>query len=132
MQKPKFLAWFDHFFDWLTERYVRIATILIVRKKLTIAIWIAVVISTLGMFKMVPMGFVPIEDQGLLFATVNLPSASGLAQTKVVVDQMTEKLTKNSAIDSVLTVTGFDFLDFGNQKTYAASFFYCPKRLGFT
>ena len=127
VQKPKFLAWFDHFFDWLTERYVRIATILIVRKKLTIAIWIAVVISTLGMFKMVPMGFVPIEDQGLLFATVNLPSASGLAQTKAVVDKMTEKLTKNPAIDSVLTVTGFDFLDFGNQKTYAASFFIALK-----
>lgn len=127
VNKPKFLAWFDRSFDWLTDKYVRIATVLIVRKKLAIAVWLAVVIGMVGMFKVVPMGFVPIEDQGLLFATVNLPSASGLAETKEVVNKMTEKLTKNPAIDSVVTVTGFDFLDFGNQKTYAASFFIALK-----
>jgi Cation/multidrug efflux pump len=125
--KPKFLAWFDRFFDWVTDKYVRMATILIIRKKLAIALWLAVVIGMVGMFKMVPMGFVPNEDQGLLFATVNLPSASGLAETQAVVDKMTEKLTKNSAINSVVTITGFDFLDFGNQKTYAASFFIALK-----
>ena len=89
---------------------------------MAVLLWAAVVISMIAMFKSISMGFVPNEDQGLLFATINLPSASGLAQTKAKVDTMVEKLTKNSAIDSVVSVSGYDFLDSGNQKTYAASF----------
>lgn len=123
VKKPKFLAWFDSFFEWLTEKYVRMATFLVLRKKTTISIWLIVVMVTLGLFKMISMGFVPNEDQGLIFATINLPSASGLAETKAKVDKFTEKLTKNPGVYSVVTVTGMDFLDFGNQKTYAASFF---------
>jgi hydrophobe/amphiphile efflux-1 (HAE1) family protein len=123
VEKPKFLAWFDYFFEKLTALYVRMATYLVNRKKTALLLWAVVVISMVAMFKSISMGFVPNEDQGLLFATINLPSASGLAETKAKVDKIVEKLTKNSAIDSVVSVSGYDFLDSGNQKTYAASFF---------
>ncbi|MEN9946039.1 MAG: hypothetical protein RLZZ293_425 [Pseudomonadota bacterium] len=123
VNKPKLLEWFDVLFAKLTNSYVSMASYLIPRPKLTLLIWSLVLATTITMFKFISMGFVPNEDQGLIFATINLPSASGLTQTKTKVDQVIEKLTRNTNIDSVVSVTGFDFLDSGNQKTYAASFF---------
>lgn len=123
VQKPKFLAWFDRFFEKLTNLYVKMAEFLVHRKKLAMLMWFVVVFVTVGLFKMISLGFVPNEDQALMFATINLPSSSGLKQTKATVDKMVENLTKNPNIDSVVSVAGLDFLDSGNQKTYAASFF---------
>lgn len=121
--KPKFLAWFDSFFDKLTNRYVKVATFLINHKKIALTLWAMVVITTGVLFSVISKGFVPGEDQGLIFATMNLTSSSSLMETKSRVDSMSELLTKNPNIQNIVTVSGLDFLDFGSQKTYAASFF---------
>lgn len=123
IKKPQFLKWFDKFFDWLTSKYVAIASFLVNHIKITLIIWSCVIITTVGLFSMISRGFVPGEDQGLIFATVNLPSSTGLQETKDKVNKITEELTKNLNIQNVVTVTGLDFLDFGSAKTYAASFF---------
>lgn len=121
--KPKFLAWFDSFFEKLTDRYVMIATWLMNRRKFTLFLWLCVVLTTGVLFKVISKGFVPAEDQGLIFATMNLPSSSGLMETKARVDEMSEKLTKNPNVQNIVTISGLDFLDFSSQKTYSATFF---------
>lgn len=123
VKKPTFLAWFDRFFEKLTNLYVKVATYLIHHRKIALTLWACVVITTVSLFSIISKGFVPGEDQGLIFATVNLPSSSGLTETKNFVDKMSENLTKNPNIQNIVSVTGLDFLDFGSQKTYAASFF---------
>ncbi len=123
VDKPKFLAWFDVYFAKLTRFYVWVATMLVNRRKVAIGVWLVVLVGTGVLFKMVPMGFVPNEDQALIFSTINLPSSTGLAKTREKMDTMLEELTKNPNIASVVSVAGFDFLDSGNNKTYAASFF---------
>lgn len=122
-KKPVFLAWFDRFFEKLTAFYVRIASYLVLHRKFALLIWFAVVMSTGLLFKNISKGFVPGEDQGLIFATMNLPSSSSLLETKAKVDAMSEKITNNPNVQNVVSITGMDFLDFGSQKTYAASFF---------
>lgn len=121
--KPKFLAWFDAFFEKLTGLYVRMATFLMHHKKVALMIWGIVVITTGVLFHVISKGFVPGEDQGLIFTTVNLPSSSSLQETKTKVDALSEQLTRNPNIQNIVSVSGLDFLDFGSQKTYAASFF---------
>jgi hydrophobe/amphiphile efflux-1 (HAE1) family protein len=123
VHKVKKSTWFDRGFEKITNFYVRLATFFVQHTKLAFTLWILVFVGTLGLFKVIPTAFVPNEDQGLIFATINLPSSSSLTDTNNKVHGIIEKLTKNPAIDSVISVTGFDFLDSGNQKTYAASFF---------
>ena len=119
--KPK--NWFDLAFDKVTDFYVKLATFFVKHTRLAFGIWILLFMMTIGLFMIIPRAFVPNEDQGLIFATINLPSSSSLTDTNDKVHGIIEKLTKNPAIDSVISVAGFDFLDSGNQKTYAASFF---------
>ncbi len=121
--KVKHNNWFDRGFEKVTDLYVMIATFFVRHTKLAFSLWILLFVMTIGLFKLVPRAFVPNEDQGLIFVTINLPSSSGLNETNAKVHGIIERLTKNPAIDSVISVAGFDFLDSGNQKTYAASFF---------
>ncbi len=122
-QKIKWLSWFDYYFAYLTRFYIYVAGYLLHHKKIAFSVWALILISMGLMFKSISLGFIPNEDQGLIFATINLPSASGLMQTKAKVNHILEKLTQNPNINTVVSVSGFDFLDSGNQKTYAASFF---------
>lgn len=122
-QKPKKLNYFDIGFGKLTAKYVQIARYLITRPKISIIIWFMTIILMIFMFKSIHRGFVPPEDQGLIFATVNLPSSSSLNDTEKTSTKIIQKLTQNPNIETVTSVNGFDFLDSGNLKTYAASFF---------
>lgn len=122
-KKPQFLAWFDRGFEKLTNFYIQLASYLVFHRKQALLFWAVLVISMGVMFKTISVGFVPNEDQGLIFSTLTLPSASSLQQTKSTVDEMVKELTKNPYIDNITSVVGLDFLDFNSQKTYAATLF---------
>lgn len=117
------INWFDRMFNWLTHWYLKRAAYLLDHQKISLLIWVLVICAMIGVFMFVPKGFVPIEDQGLLFASINLPSSTSLQETQKTAQSMIKNLTKNPNISSVTTIIGYDFLDSGNQKTYAASFF---------
>lgn len=121
--KPTKINWFDRKFNWLTHWYLKRAAYLLDHKKIAMGIWVLIIFAMIGVFRLVPLGFVPGEDQGLLFASINLPSSTSLQETAKVAEKMISDLTKNANISSVTTVIGYDFLDSGNQKTYAASYF---------
>jgi multidrug efflux pump len=114
---------FDRLFMKITDYYVKIAKAIIIKPKIAVAIWFVVIAITIFLFKTVSTDFVPLEDQGIIMATINLPTSSSLHDTQNTVNGLMEKLTKNSNIASVLSVIGLDFLDSGGQKTYAASFY---------
>lgn len=119
----KNLGWFNRLLETLTKSYVYMATFLIYHKKTALLFWLSILICMGVMFKSISRGFIPNEDLGLVFGTVNLAPSSNLTQTKAKVDKMVKELTKNPYIDTITSVAGFDFLDFGSQKTYAASLF---------
>ena len=114
---------FDRGFQKLTDFYVKTAGKMIDHPKAACIVWLTIIVITIGIFKNVSTDFVPLEDQGVVMATINLPTSSSLGDTKATVNNLMEKLTKNPNIDSVLTIVGMDFLDSGGQKAYAASFF---------
>ena len=119
--KVKFLRWFDKAFNKFNRVFVRLAERLVLMKKLVILIWLIIICSTLGLYKVISMGFVPNEDQGLLFATMNLPTSYSLNDTQKKIGEFIEKMTKNPNIDSIVSISGVDFLDSGSSKSSAGS-----------
>src|SRR5207244_5376128 len=62
-------------------------------------------------------GFIPIEDQGYVLVTVQLPDGASLVRTKRVLDQVSEIAGKNPAVSNVTAITGVSALD--NNSTLA-------------
>ncbi len=80
----KGLAIFNEKFDKLTNYYIDLVKKFVVDKKLTIITYIAIVLLMLGLFKVIPTGFIPDEDQGMLISVVTLPDGASLNRTKDV------------------------------------------------
>jgi HAE1 family hydrophobic/amphiphilic exporter-1 len=65
----------------------------------------------------IPTGFLPIEDQGYVLATVQLPDGASLDRTGRVLAQVSEIAGKIPAVDQVIAISGVSALD--NNSTLA-------------
>src|SRR5260221_1845403 len=65
----------------------------------------------------VATGFLPIEDQGYVLVTAQLPDGASLVRTKSVLDQVSEIAGKNPAVANVIAISGVSALD--NNSTLA-------------
>ncbi|EPJ8532051.1 efflux RND transporter permease subunit [Klebsiella pneumoniae] len=70
--------------------------------------WLALVAFS---FTSMPKGFLPQEDQGYLFASVQLPEAVSLERTEAVMAQARKLLMANPAVEDVIQVSGFNILN---------------------
>lgn len=119
--KVNLFGWFEAGFVKLNRYYVLWAERLIILRKTVILLWVAIILATIGLFKVISQGFVPNEDQGLVFASLELPSSYSLSQTESEVKKFIRNLDENSNIDSVVSVTGVNFRDSGTQSSSVAS-----------
>ncbi|WP_417539146.1 efflux RND transporter permease subunit [Marinobacter sp.] len=83
----------------------------LLRKGIVAAIVLAaLLVGTAGLFKSVPMAFVPPEDQGFLFVDVQLPVAASLERTDTVLSKVTDMVLDDPAAIDFISVSGFSLL----------------------
>ena len=104
----KFFGAFNRGFDWTTNKYLSGVRLLIRRSLLALAGLAAFYLATGGLFKILPTGFLPDEDQGVIFAAVRLPDGASLERNKQVIEQA-EGIAKS--LPGVADVTVFGGLD---------------------
>ena len=95
----KFIKIFNEKFEELTKYYIEMVKKFVYDKKLTISLYIAIMILMLGLFKVIPTGFIPDEDQGTLITAVTLPDGASLNRTEDVVIKFTKAIEDIDGID---------------------------------
>ncbi len=103
-------AWFNKGLDKARGGYVSVAGLLARRAALAGVLVIAVGVAAMVVLDRVPGGFLPNEDQGVLFADLSLPSGAALPRTAEVVDKLREIAAGTDGVASVLTVAGYSLL----------------------
>lgn len=66
--------------------------------------------AVLLLFKVVPNGFLPEEDQGFVMTSVSLPEAASLQRTQETVEEIAEIIKHQEYTQSVTSVAGFNML----------------------
>ncbi len=113
---------FNRVFANVTDGYVHFCRILI-RKSFIAVIFLAFAfLATMGLGKILPSGFLPEEDQGYLFAGVQLPNAASLQRTGEMVKKIENILEQTPGIQYYSSVIGYSMLSQVNN-TYSAFFF---------
>jgi len=122
----KFYDGFNRLFGRANEGYVGFCAVLI-RKSMISMVFLAllaVVAGTLG--KGVPMGFLPDEDQGYLFAGIQLPNVASLQRTDEATRKVEEVLKNTPGVEYYSSVIGYNMLSQANT-TYNTFFFIALK-----
>jgi HAE1 family hydrophobic/amphiphilic exporter-1 len=118
----RFFAWFNRFFDRTTARYVSASGILIRKSGFAMIGLIFVALLAVFIGGRLPAGFLPQEDQGYLYASIQLPDASSLQRTDAASRRVTDALMKTPGIQSVVGVDGFSLLTL-TESTNTGFFF---------
>jgi HAE1 family hydrophobic/amphiphilic exporter-1 len=90
---------FMTFTDFFTRKLVRTGVLLAV-----------LIIALVLLFRAVPAGFVPEEDQGYMMAALQLPDAASLQRTQDVMAEVEEILAEFEAVESYTAISGFSLL----------------------
>ncbi|HHI3761041.1 TPA: efflux RND transporter permease subunit [Klebsiella quasipneumoniae] len=102
---------FNRLLDGTRDGYGRLVGWMNRRPWLALAATVAAGALVAFSFSSMPKGFLPQEDQGYLFASVQLPEAASLERTEAVMAQARKLLTANPAVEDVIQVSGFNILN---------------------
>jgi HAE1 family hydrophobic/amphiphilic exporter-1 len=106
----KFYKWFNKYFDRFTGGYLSFTGILVRKVSRSIIFVGIILVFTLILFKGVPGGFIPEEDNGYFLINVQLPDASSLQRTDLVCKKIENILAKTESIDNYTTVAGYSLV----------------------
>src|SRR5438477_5569105 len=113
---------FNRGFAWLTGRFLWAVNLVLAHRIASLLAFVAVLAITGGLFLRIPGSFVPPEDQGYIFATLQLPDGATLERTRKISAELGKLIGEQPAVQNVLAIAGFDLIGGGN-KTNAATMF---------
>lgn len=113
-----FFKWFNTFFDVVTNWYIAGVKFFLTYRKTAVLSFIGVILAIIGLFKIIPGGLVPNEDQGNLLMAYSMPEASSLPRTTKFTDKVSDMVLKDPNVESLLTINGFNMLS-SSQNTYS-------------
>src|ERR1051325_8819980 len=110
---------FNTGFAWLTRRFLDVVGLLLRHAGIALLAFIGVVAVCVGLFLQVPGSFRPSEDQGYIFAGLQLPDAATMERTRTMAQQVSKIAQAEPGVQNVLAINGFDLLGGGTKPNAA-------------
>lgn len=118
-KEPKgIFKWFNDGFQKVTDWYLAGVKFFLEHRKTAVGGFLGVIAFIILLFRIVPSGLVPNEDQGNLLMAYSMPEASSLPRTAKFTDKVSAMVRDNPNVADVLTINGYNMLS-SSQNTYS-------------
>ena len=114
--KNRFFGWFNDFIEFFREKYTHSVGWFSSRLKLTTLIVLGTIAVVGLVFRHTASSFIPEEDQGIIFANIQLPNTATINQTNEVLQEVGEKLLQMEGIKYYISVAGYSILGGGGEN----------------
>ncbi len=116
-----FFGWFNRVFDRNADRYASGVGGLIKRGKRSLLAYALIVGVLVALFLRIPTGFLPAEDQGILYAQAQLPPGSTAEQSFAVLQQIEKHFLEDEkeSVEGMFGVTGFSYSGAGQNQVFS-------------
>ena len=121
-RKNWFYRGFNYIYDKFERVYVVIVRILLRFRWVTMLAFIGLVSLTAWWYGKVPTGFLPVEDQGYIISSIQLPDAASQSRTKAVTDRVNKILADTPGVMTWFNIGGMSLVD-GSAASNAATIF---------
>jgi len=104
---------FNRWFERLTGRYAGLLRLIVNKRVVTLGVLVLFSAGILALNGVLPSGFIPNEDQGMLYAIIQTPPGSTLERTNDVARKLQEIAEHVEGIQSVSALAGYEVLTEG-------------------
>ncbi|MGZ4955905.1 MAG: efflux RND transporter permease subunit [Methylobacter sp.] len=108
-----FIDAFNSVFEKVTGRYVKFLNVVITRRILTLLILCGFCFGIYSVNLTLPSGFIPGEDQGMIYAIIQTPPGSTLEVTNKVAREIEGIASKIDGVQSISSLAGYEVLTEG-------------------
>ncbi len=105
-----FFGKFNKGYDAVESGYKSLITRIAGRRAITLVLLIVFFAGTWGISQVLPSGFIPTEDQGMIYVNVTTPSGATVERTEEVLDRIQLAAEEIDAVENVSTLAGFSLL----------------------
>jgi len=106
----RFFHRFNHWFDNITSKYIKVLVKFADRSTVTVGILVLFCILTWGTTKFLASGFIPTEDQGMVYVSVTTPQGATVERTEKALDEVTKIARGIKGVDNVTTLAGYSIV----------------------
>ena len=118
-RKRGFFGWFNRSFDRTARSYQGLVARILRRTGRYMLVYLAIIVVMGVLFVRLPTSFLPIEDQGYLVTSVQLPAGASANRTEEVLKQVEEFYLNHPAVKHIVTIRGFSFSGRGENAGLA-------------
>jgi hydrophobe/amphiphile efflux-1 (HAE1) family protein len=101
---------FEKGFNWLTDRYTSLITLLIKLRYAVLILFFALMGVIYFMFITTPTGFVPSEDKGVYMVAINLKPGSSIERTVDVRKEVEDIIAGIEGVKDVIAIDGYNVI----------------------
>src|SRR5690606_29234018 len=106
----KFFDGFNNWFDKITNGYTNFLAKVVNRTTVTMGVLVGFIILMWSTSTILPSGFIPMEDQGILYVNVTTPQGATVERTEEVLDEVAEMAAKIEGFENVTTLAGYSIV----------------------
>ena len=106
----RFFFNFNKKYDQLAGKYAGVINQIAGRRTITFGALVLFFALTYGGLSIVPGGFIPNEDQGMIYVNVTTPPGATVERTSVIMDQVQASLLPLEEVETISTLAGYSLL----------------------
>jgi len=107
----RFFNWFNARYDNLADGYKKVLSAVAHRRVVTLVALLVFIGLAFGTSQILPAGFIPTEDQGMIYVNVTTPAGATVERTEKVLDEIQQIAAKLKPVESVSTLAGYSLLN---------------------
>lgn len=108
-----FLDKFNNIFTKGAGRYEKMLNKTVTKKTITLPLLLAFCAGTYFLTNSIPSGFIPAEDQGMIYAIIQTPPGSTLERTNQIAKELLKESEGIDGVQSVSSLAGYEILTEG-------------------
>lgn len=116
-ETPKgFFKWFNDTIDFFKEKYISVVGFFSEYVKITVLVTLGTIALIYLGFKVTATSFLPEEDQGIIFANLQLNDTASINETNAILAEVADKSAKIDGVKYFISVAGYSLLGGGGEN----------------
>ena len=114
----RFFKGFNRVYERIAGNYKSLLTRIVGRRVLTFIGLVVMFIATWGSAAILPTGFIPTEDQGMIYVAVTTPPGATVDRTEKVLDEVDQIARELDVVETVSTLAGYSIVTEVSGSSY--------------